>query len=273
MKGLSVLLPVYINDNANFFVLSIDSVFNQSFLPDEVVIVCDGPVSIEISSFLKKVSHKSIDVKVINLKSNVGLGNALKIGLENCSFDIVARMDADDISFPNRFEIQYNFLKNNLDIDVVGSKMIEFNNSYNDLNFVRSVPLSFEHVVKFSKFRNPLNHPSVMFRKNAVLRANSYENVINFEDYYLWLKMIKAGSRIVNLDLTLMYYRNNSSFLNRRSGISYVASECNFYKLIFLNRLLPVFFILINLIFKIPIRLLPKFALVKIYNRLLRTNI
>jgi glycosyltransferase involved in cell wall biosynthesis len=271
--GLSVLLPIYINDNSNYFELSIESIFNQSFLPDEVVIVCDGPVSLEVSNFLKKLSHNCIDVKILNIESNVGLGNALKIGLDNCSFDIVARMDADDISLPNRFEIQYNFLLNNLDIDVVGSKMIEFENSYNDLNFVRNIPLCYDQVVKFSKFRNPLNHPSVMFRKNAVLSVNSYENVLNFEDYYLWLKMINAGCRIVNLDLNLLYYRNNSSFLNRRSGWTYVLSEFNFYRLVFRNRLLHFFYILINLILKLPIRVLPKFVLIKIYNRLLRINI
>jgi glycosyltransferase involved in cell wall biosynthesis len=270
--SFSVLMSVYIKDDPSHFKISLDSIINQSLSPDEIVIVLDGAVSELIIKEIKLQQSFGINILVVKLNQNIGLGPALKIGLENCTNEIIARMDADDISIYNRFEIQYNMLINNFNLAVVGSIMNEFLFEPNDLNHYRSLPYDYKSVLKYSKYRSPLNHPTVMFRKSILLKVGSYENVPNFEDYFLWLKILKQGFYIENYNKPLLYFRMNKNFVLRRSGFIYLLDEVNFYFKVYDRKLLSFFTIIICIITKIPIRIMPKFITNIVYLNLLRSK-
>lgn len=169
--AFTVLMAVYKNDNSLHFRKALQSVVNQSLPPDEIVLVVDSPLGKELYSVIDDFKKNGfVKVKVVKLENNCGLGSALAAGLENCSYEIVARMDSDDISRFDRFEKQVDFLKNNPDVDVVGSFIAEFAEDEKELLFARKPPLRHAELVKYARRRSPLNHVSVVFRKSSVLK-------------------------------------------------------------------------------------------------------
>ena len=129
--------------------------------------------------------------KYVQLEKNVGLGKALEIGINECSYDLIARMDSDDICHPERFEKQINFLKNNPDIKVLGSWIAEFETSPEKIESIRKVPANYEEIKEYAKTRCPLNHMTVVYWRDAVLDAGNYQTLMWNEDYYLWAKNVE----------------------------------------------------------------------------------
>ena len=156
----------------------------------------------------------------------MGLGNALNLGLEKCTNDIVARMDSDDISHPSRFKLQVEFLKNP-NISVLGAHIEEFDNSSN-FNLIRKVPKTNYEIIKRSYYRNPLNHMTVIFRKSHVLMVGGYKKMLYYEDYYLWLGMIKHKMKLHNLNKVLVKVRAGKGMLKRRHGFKMFSYELIF---------------------------------------------
>jgi glycosyltransferase involved in cell wall biosynthesis len=253
----SVLMSVYKNDLPTNFEIALNSILNQSLKPTEIVVVLDGPVKDQILVVINKKKEEGVNIIVESIKINLGLGHALKIGLDKCNFEIIARMDSDDISKFNRFERQYDFLNQNQEISIVGTYIEEFVFEPGDLKVERVLPTENNDLVNYSRYRNPLFHPTVMFRKSDINRCGSYESVINFEDYYLWLKVIKTNLKIANLPETLLHFRLGEKFEKRRGGYSYLKTELNFYRIIFNNNLLPVYYIFFSLMIRLPFRVLP----------------
>lgn len=267
----SVLTSVYIKEDPIFLANALESIFNQTLLPNEVVLVQDGPITDELGVVITQYKEKySSIIKILPLSENVGLGNALNKGLEVCSYEIVARMDTDDICYVNRFEEQIRFLENNPEISVIGSTVQEFDVIKGDLKQFRKLPLGHEELVRFSKYRNPLSHPSVMFKKQAVLNVGSYQDMPLFEDYYLWVRMILKGYKIANIDSPLLHFRIGNDMIGRRSGFSYFNKEIHFLKSIRKIGFLTSSEYFKALIVKTPLRVLPKPLLVLIYRKLLR---
>lgn len=273
MNKFSVLISVYNGDNPLYLALSLDSIFNQTLLPSEVVIVLDGKLE---SSLLSIINDRFVSefttVKIVQLDRNYGLGTALKIGLEHCENEIIARMDSDDISKGNRFAIQYNFMLNRPEISVVGSNVEEFINSPGDLGRYRILPLDNLSISKFSRLRNPLNHPSVMFRKSHIEAVGSYKQMLFFEDYYLWLRVLKNGYKIANLKEILLYFRVDKSVVARRYGTYYRKNERDFLLKIYRENLISFFDFMRSFVIRSILRLLPVFFLSKIYFKFLRKN-
>jgi glycosyltransferase involved in cell wall biosynthesis len=222
----SVLMSVYIKEDPDFLNKSIESILiNQTRIPDELIIVKDGPLTIELNDVIEKyLSILPNKIHIIDLGVNKGLGEALRIGLEKCSYDIVARMDSDDINDECRFEKQIDFLINNPEVDIVGAYIAEFFNSPNNIEYIRTTPTSHEDVIKMAKRRNPMNHVSVMFRKSSVLYSGSYKHMLYLEDYYLWIRMIAKGYIIRNIDEPLVYVRTGENMFKRRSNPDYIKS-------------------------------------------------
>ena len=271
--GFSVLISVYHKDSILYLKESLDSIFNQTLFPSEVIIVEDGLLTADLYELINSYYIRYKDVlKRIKICNNSGLGISLNEGLKYCTFDIVARMDSDDICFSDRFEKQFNYLINNPEIVLVGSVVEEFQHKIGDLKILRNVPLNHSDIFKFSKFRNPINHPSVMFRKKKVLEVGSYEPVPFFEDYYLWLKLLNKGFLVMNLNEPLLYFRIGNDLISRRSGYKYFKHELHFlmksYKLGFIN----FNQLIINLTLKAPIRLFPKKIIQFMYKNLLRSK-
>lgn len=240
----TVLMSVYEKEKAIYLKECLDSILiNQSIIPNELVIVEDGPLTQELNITLDQYEQQYSFIKRIKLEENKGLGEALRIGFEKCSFEIIARMDSDDISDFYRFEKQLKFLSENKDVDLIGGSIGEFFEEVNDIKFIRQLPKDIELIKKMAIRRNPVNHVTVMFKKSSVMEAGSYQPLAYLEDYYLWIRMLNKGMKIVNMDDVLVYVRTGQEMFKRRSNPVYIKSwwqlqkEMYSYKFINLGQL------------------------------------
>lgn len=267
-------MSVYYKENPVFFKQAIDSLLNQTILPNEIVLVKDGPLTEDLEAVIVFfiTSYKSL-FKIISLEENKGLGYALSVGILQCSNDIVARMDTDDLCLATRFQKQINFLLNNNHIDVVGSNIVEFNSVPGDLKRIRSMPEYYFSIIKYSKFRNPINHPSVMYRKSKVIEAGNYNgDILFFEDYSLFVRMLKNGSMFHNIQESLLSFRVGTGIdtIKRRSGLQYLKEEWKFSLLSLKIGHINFFEWLFYIFTKLPFRLLPPRVVLFVYNKFLR---
>lgn len=217
----SVLMSVYKKDNPEFFKEALESVtIKQKKKPNQVVIIQDGPVSQIINEIIQQIQSevREIEFTVIKLLHNRGLAAALNVGLDECKYNWIARMDSDDISLPDRFDKQLDFISKNPTVDIVGGMIDEFTKVPGDIRSVRRVELVHQKIVAMSKKRNPMNHVTVMYRIKSVVDAGKYsENFGKLEDYKLWIDMILSGSRFANIDDILVSVRVGNGFIERRS--------------------------------------------------------
>ena len=228
----SVLISVYKNDKADDFRSALESVtIKQTQRPSEVVLVVDGPVGSDLNEVIAFYQQSWDGFKVIRLENNGGLGNALRLGVENTTFDVIARMDSDDISVSNRFEKQLDFLAAHPECDIVGGQISEFIDSQDNIVGARIVPLSNDDIHKYMKHRCALNHMTVMFRKDSVIKAGNYQHWFWNEDYYLWIRMILSGCNFANLPDILVNVRSGVEQYQRRGGLKYFRSEAGIQRL------------------------------------------
>ena len=222
----SVAMSVYKSDNPNFFDRALSSITDeQTIIPNEIVLVVDGPVNDEINAVIDKYESKYEIFKVIRLEQNGGLGNALKIAVENSSNELIARMDSDDVSVSTRFEEQLKYFETNPEIDIVGGDITEFIGEENNIVGKRSVPLSNESIREYMKTRCAMNHVSVMYKKKAVESAGGYQDWFWNEDYYLWIRMWLNGAVFANTGSVLVNVRVGEEMYQRRGGSKYFESE------------------------------------------------
>ncbi len=233
----SVCTSVYKNDQPKFVRVALDSMLdNQSVKPDEIVLVQDGPVPYELSRLLLEYKDKYGDLmNIIKLEKNGGLGNALKLGVENAKYEIIARMDSDDICLPDRFEKQLTYLNSHPECDIVGGQMTEFIDCPDNIIGRREVPLTNDDIYQYMKSRCALNHVTVMFRKDAVLKAGNYQDWFWNEDYYLWVRMMMAGCNFANIPNVTVNVRSGADQYARRGGKKYFDSEIGIKKLMLDN--------------------------------------
>ncbi len=241
LPKFSVLMSVYEKDRPEFFRDAMDSILNQTVKADEIVLVKDGPIGIELENIINEYKQKIGDIlKIVELKENKGLGIALAEGIKKCTFDIVARMDADDMSAPERFEKQLRFLKNNPDIGVASCFIAAFEDTPQKPLFVRRGPLLHNEIEKQFRLRFCMNHPAAMLRKNAVLDVGNYIPFAGLEDYHLWARMILNGTKMATIGQILYYHRWEKQLLKRRSGIKRTAQQIKlqkeFLKIGFINK-------------------------------------
>ena len=222
----SVIISVYKNDNAVFFSRALDSITeSQTIIPNEIVLVVDGPISKEIEDVISEYTKKYGIFKVIRLKKNVGLGKALKLAIENSTYELIARMDSDDVSAPTRFEEQLAYFELNPEIDVLGGDITEFIGEEHNIVGKRAVPLSNDCIREFMKERCGMNHVSVMYKKEAVKQAGGYLDLFWNEDYYLWIRMWMKNAVFANTGSVLVNVRVGTDMYKRRGGSKYFKSE------------------------------------------------
>lgn len=226
MQAFSVLMSVYCNDNPNYFRLAVESIsINQYRKPDEIIIVVDGMISELLHEELSRLIIEIPIIRPIFLKENKGLGNALRVGMEEVSNELVARMDSDDIASPDRFEKEIGFLDENPDVVMVGGQISEFIGNPHNIVGNREVPCTNEEIYSWMKKRCPFNHMTVAFRKSKVLEVGNYIDWHYNEDYYLWIRMAEAGYKFANLPDTLVNVRVGKEMYARRGGWKYFKSE------------------------------------------------
>ncbi|MBX0299767.1 glycosyltransferase [Cryobacterium sp. 1639] len=220
----SLLLPVYAGDKAAYFTKAFAStVVEQSRRPSDVVIVQDGPIGAELAAAVAAATASSpVPVNHVRLPANVGLARALEIGLGHCAHDVVARMDADDISLPTRFELQLAVMDTGYDL--VGTGMLEFDEAGRVLG-KRIPPTDPDDIVTSARFHDPFNHPTVVYRRSVVARAGGYRELPLMEDYWLFARMIQSGALVANLPDPLVMYRVDAGAYGRRGGLTLFRSE------------------------------------------------
>ena len=149
MQDFSVLLSVYGGEKGEFLRRSLASVFNQTVLAQEVVLVEDGPLTEDLYSIIEEFRIRQLGLKIVFLSQNQGLGKALNEGLKHCSYDLVARMDTDDIAKPNRFEKQVKVFEEHPELDLVGAWIDEFEGTPQHILSVRKVPETSEEIREY----------------------------------------------------------------------------------------------------------------------------
>ena len=216
-EKFSVLMSIYSADHPDHFDIAFKSIWNDQHLkPDQIVLVCDGKLTTEldftISNWSKRLSTK---LKVVRLQSNLGLANALNYGLDFCQNDLVIRMDSDDISLPNRFSSQVRFLMSHKSVSVSSGHVLMFDDT-GEKN-IRKVPIGHQEIANYGVFRNPMNHPSVAFRKSKIKEVGGYPLFRKGQDYALWSLLLVRGHELKNQDEILVKMRGGIDLLNRRS--------------------------------------------------------
>lgn len=225
----SVLISVYDNDNPVHFKQALDSVVEQTCMPDQIILVLDGFINSDLKSVVGFYAENYTRIfTVLKNKDNQGPASAWNLGLCNCRNEIVARMDSDDICVEDRFEKQLFFLNNHPEVDVLGSFYSEFDAS--GTFAFHKLPVSHQDIYIYSKKRNPMCHPSVMYKKSAVLDSGKYIKIKNFVDYYLWVRMLEAGYIFSNVPEVLLHFRGGRGVMLRRGGIQYALNEYKFLK-------------------------------------------
>lgn len=219
--GFSVLMPVYCKETPEYLDKALESIIYQTLVPDEIVLIEDGPLTPELYKVIELKKEKFPNLKPYQLKENIQLGRALAKGILLCKNEIIARMDSDDISVKNRFEIQYNFMQEHPDIGATGGYMEEFSNTNNSYKKTKKMPQNMDAIKKYAKYRNPLNHMTVMLRKSQVLKAGNYRHFPYLEDYYLWCRMLSTGVKFYNIPHVLVKSRTSPQLYSRRGGLKY----------------------------------------------------
>lgn len=224
----SVVISVYKYDKAKWLDIALESIVSQSVKPSEIVLVVDGPVSDSIQEIIDKYIRicktEKIFFKLIKFTENKGLGEALRVAVDKCSNELIARMDSDDIAVGNRFELQLKRFADG-EIDICGGQIKEFIDNERNIIGKRKVPLSDAELKKYMKKRCPFNHVTVMYKRSAVIEAGNYQDWFWNEDYYLWIRMAIKKQRFANISDTLVYVRVGKDMYARRGGKRYYKSE------------------------------------------------
>lgn len=259
MVEFSVLISVYDKDNPVFFEESLKSIYNQSVIPNQTVLVIDGEVNNEILKVISNYSNKS-NFKVVQLKDNKGLAVALNKGLNECDYNWVARMDSDDICEFDRFKRQTTYILNNTNVDILGGHIDEYDETMKLKIASRLLPTHDKEIKKMSRFRCPVNHVSVFYKKDKILKLGGYPSQLRkLQDYGLWSKAIMENYTFYNLPHSLVKVRTGSELIKRRGGLSYLKNEIKLLqfqkKIKFLNNYQFIF----NLLIRTTLRLSPAF--------------
>ena len=215
---LSALGSIHARETAEFLDAALNSLYRQTHPADEIVLVHDGFLTSELYNCLDKW-QEVLPLKQIPLDKCVGVGKAKNIGLQKCIHDLVAIFDTDDINRANRFAVQVKHFEENLGMVVCSSDVSEFTNTPNDLRRIRKVPQKHHNMAGYAEIRNPMNHPSTMFKKSAVLSVGGYvEDITSMTDYGLFLKLLSKGHKFFNTSDVLVDFRVGNKMLERRRG-------------------------------------------------------
>ena len=230
-RGYSVLMSVYHKEKPEYLKQAIESIQAQTYPTDDFVLVCDGPLNSELDAVITTKQQEMNGVlKVYRLDKNEGLGNALNAGINHCKNELVARMDSDDVAYPDRCEKQIDVFNTHPEVSICSGIVEEFTTDPEVVDARRALPETNAKIMEFAKKRNPFNHPCVMYKKSAVEAAGSYKDFYLLEDYYLWLRMLMAGYQGYNIQEPLLHMRAGSDMYMRRAGWKYAKTQAKLFK-------------------------------------------
>ena len=227
----SVLMSVYYKEHPDYLRQSMQSIYDQTVSTDDFVLVCDGPLTPELDAVISSMQQQfGSRLHVCRLLKNGGLGKALNFGIGQCKNDLVARMDSDDVSRPDRCQRQLAIFQNHPEYSLVSGIVEEFSDTITNVSVRRIVPEHQDDIITFAKKRNPFNHPCIMYKKSDVEAAGGYQDFYLLEDYYLWIRMLQNGFIGYNLQEPLLWMRAGNDMYKRRGGWKYVQSQHNLFK-------------------------------------------
>lgn len=230
-EAYSVLMSVYRKENPEYLRQAIESIQAQTLPANDFVLVCDGPLNEPLDSVIaKKQQEMGTTLNVIRLAKNGGLGNALNEGIKHCKNELVARMDSDDIAYPDRCEKQINVFNIHPEVSICSGAVEEFTTDPEIVDTRRVPPETNAEIVEFAKNRNPFNHPCVMYKKSAVEAVGSYQDFYLLEDYYLWVRMLMAGYQGYNIQEPLLHMRAGSEMYKRRAGWKHAKTQMKLFR-------------------------------------------
>lgn len=239
-QKFSVAMSVYKNDNSMDFVDAVLSIFNQTYPPNEIILVIDGPVPDMMLKTIENLSEKTGIMKVIPLPKNMGHAIARQTGLEAANNDLCAVMDADDLSVPNRFEKQLKAFEEHPEVSVVGGLINEFIHTTDNVVGTRIVPEKDSDIKEYLKSRCPMNLVTVMLKKSDVMKVGGYQDWYCEEDYYLWIRLALGGYKFYNIQENLVNVRVGEEMYQRRGGKKYFKSEARLQKYMLNHKLISL---------------------------------
>lgn len=267
----SVLMSLYIKEKPEYARACFESLIAQTVPADEWVIVEDGPLTKEMYSLLEEYQDRYPTlIKRVPLKQNRGLGLALREGVIQCSNELIARMDTDDIARIDRFEKQLEEFRKSPDLDICGSHINEFSESPDHIIAKRKVPITDKEIKAYQKRRDSFNHMTVMYKKSTVLKAGNYQHAMLMEDSLLWVNMILSGAKCANIDDFLVCARTGKDMFNRRGGWGYFKKYCMGRKKIFLTGYVSSLDYIYTLFIQFIVAIMPNLIRKEIYIKYLR---
>lgn len=236
MSAVSVLIAVYANDDPELFRESLHSnVLGQTEMPDQLVVVVDGPVSDAIDNVLEE-AHAAFDacrgadfMTVLRLPKNRGVAAAMNQGIPCCRCELIARADADDISYPDRFRLQKALLAEHPDVDVATAWQHDFSLDEEKIVTTNQCPEYADQINAVLQLRNPVCQPSMMIRADVFRRHGAYDETVPLlEDYELHLRWTSQGVRYRCIQEPLVRVSVSSALYQRRGGLAYARREFMF---------------------------------------------
>ena len=267
----SVLIPVYSKEKPEYFSQSLNSVINQTLRPDEIVIVKDGPLTKKLDEVLDGIEKENPGlVKTVALPQPEGCGAALSVGINECSYELIARMDSDDISRNDRFEKQINEFKNDPALDICGSQIAEFEDNLKNIIAVRKVPLTDYFIKRRQKLRSAFNHVSVLYKKATIIKAGNYPNYPFMEDHVLWSRILKSEDvKAKNLDEYLVYVRIGNDMFRRRGGMRYFRHYEKGRRILYKNGDISLCEYILTIVLHLFVAFLPNYFRSTLYKKVL----
>lgn len=268
MSTLSALVTVYHRIKPAELSAALDSLLAQTRRADEVVIVQDGPIGADLAAVIATFVDSYPGARTVVLSRNQGAGPASQAGLNTIETEFLARLDADDIAYPERFEKQLDFMMAHPTVAVLGTALSEFHDSPDNVVAVRRLPETHEQLAKYTLINSPINNPSVMLRTAAVKKVGGYKNVHHMEDYDLYARLLAGGFRFHNLQEPLTYFRTSDDVFRRRTGKGMFAAERQMQRNLVNYGLVSRPRALMNLYVRSAYRLLPARTLKAVYGKL-----
>ena len=269
----SVLTTVYAKEKPDYLKQCLDSMLAQTVPPDEYVLVEDGPLPAELEEVVKSYAAKYPIFKIVKLDVNGGCGPASIAGMKACTNDLVARIDSDDISLPNRCEQELAMFEKEPDLVVVGSDMYEFEKDPNHITAIKKMPVTPEEIYRFGKRRNPFNHSTVMMRKSVVEKCGGYAPLRRSLDLELFTKLLFQGCKCRNIPQPLVKFRAGSAVLQRKKNWTDFACDLSVYKRNYKQKYIGLADYLYIVFRQMVLFILPVSVANVIYNKLYRQSV
>ena len=269
MTSFTLVLCVYAKENPEFLTACLESILGQTVLPDEFLIVKDGPLTERLEEVLQGLKFPN-ELRIIALPAAMTSGPARAEGINEARHGWVALMDSDDVCRPGRFELQLGMIESRPELGLIGGQIAEFTETPDRTAAIREVPLSHCDIMKCAKKRNPFNQQTVMLRRDAAREAGNYRYFPGFEDYDLWIRMLMNGTAGANSPEILADVRTGEGMYGRRRGVGYIRSEWAMQKQLRGIGITSRAEFMRNALLRIPVRLLPEKMLAAVYRRFAR---